>query len=266
MTKLHIETYGEGPTTLVMCNGLSQSTANWRGIARQNPQFRWVLFDTRGHGRSELGERPYHLDGHVDDLFSVLDTKVSGRPILMGFSHGGRVAARAVSRQTDRFQGLVLISAGATVTPLRRAHVASWQNCLKLGGVEAMAWASLPNIVGIKILNKFPDLSILVRGSAARNRVEGLTAMFEAMVRYPPMEDDARKINIPVQIFHGQQDPLVRDTDIDDLCTWMPHAKRVAFPNCGHTLPLEEPEAFLSEVAAFASQVTKQKRPAGHFN
>lgn len=255
MPKLHIETYGEGELTLVMCNGLSQSTANWRSIARQNQQYRWVLFDARGHGRSEIGETPYHLDHHVDDLLEVLNDKVTGRPVLVGFSHGGRVASRAVSRHPERFKGLVLISTGAKVTPLRRAHVDSWRNCLALGGVSAMAWASLPNIVGVKVLEKYPDLSILVKGSVARNRKEGLTAMFEAMVNYPPMENDATKIELPTLIFHGQQDPLVRDSDVDDLCKWMPQAERVAFPECGHTLPLEEPEAFMEEVSKFVGKL-----------
>lgn len=258
MPNLHTESHGSGDVTLVMCNGLSQSTANWRSIARQNPQFKWILFDARGHGRSEMGIRPYHIDDHVSDLMRVLEKHGCTNPVLMGFSHGGRVAMRAAAMYPDAFSALILISTGAKQTALRKAHVASWSKCLELGGVEAMAWASLPNIVGIRILNKFPDLGILVKASATRNSPEGLTAMFEGMAQYPPSEGDARRITAPTLIFHGQQDPLVRESDVDDMQSWIPHAKRVHFQEAGHTLPLEEPQRFAAHLGDFLQDALPQ--------
>lgn len=252
--KLHIETHGEGETTIVICNGLSQSTANWRGIARQHPQFRWVLFDARGHGRSSMGPRPYSLDDHVQDLLAVLEQTETQNPVLMGFSHGGRVALRAASRFPSRFKALVLISTGARQTAIRKAHVQSWHNCLKIGGVEAMAWASLPNIVGVKVLEKFPDLGILVKGSAARNSAEGLDAMFEGMATYPPGHEDAPNISCPTLVFHGAQDPLVKSSDLEDMLNWIPQAKSAVFPDCGHTLPLEQPADFVKRLEEFVHQ------------
>jgi len=248
---LHLETYGEGPQTVVVCNGLSQSTANWRGIARQNPNLKWVLFDARGHGRSPLGPRPYHIDDHVADLMQIMERTQTQTAYLLGFSHGGRVAIRAAAQFPDAFKALILISTGAKNTPLRQAHVQSWSNCLALGGVEAMAWSSLPNIVGVKILEKFPDLSILVKGSAARNRKDGLEAMFEGMLNYPPTYDDAIQIQCPTLVFHGGQDPLVKDEDFADLRSWIPESQGCRFEDCGHTLPLEEPARFSKALLGF---------------
>ncbi len=248
---IHVETYGQGPS-LVLCAGLTQTTANWRGIARQNSHLKWTLFDPRGQGKSHLGVRPYQLDDHVDDLKFVMDTHLANeKPTLVGFSHGGRVAIRAASRFPERFSRLILVNCAARTTPLRRAHVTAWAKCLELGGVDALAWASLPTIIGVNILRKFDDLGMLVKGMATRNSKEGLTAMFEGMSGYPDIVDDAKKLQCPTLIFRGALDPLVSEADCDDFEDWIQDCRISTFAECGHTLPLEEPDQFVAEITDF---------------
>ncbi len=233
---LHVESYGEGDREIVVCNGLSQTTANWRGFARQNPELRWTLFDARGHGKSETGSEPLGLDLHVADLLRVLEENKARRPLVMGFSHGARVALRAAATHGEEFAGLVLVSCGSEMTTRRRAHVQSWKNCLELGGVRAMAWASLPNIVGGKILEKFPDLEFLVKGTESRNRAEGLLAVFEGMSAYPPPREDALRVRLPTLVMRGGEDPLVEPRDVENLCRWIAHARAKTFEDCGQFL------------------------------
>lgn len=246
---VYFETVGSGPD-IVICNGLSQSTANWRGIARQNQHYRWILFDARGCGKSSLGPRPYRLDDHVDDLLWVLEQTQAQRPLILGFSHGGRVATQACARCPEHFLGLILISVGASLTVRRRAHIMAWQRTLEVGGLRAMAWASLPNIVGRKLLERFSDWELLVNGTVTRNSQEGLEAMFEGMYGYPPLEEAARKVQVPTLVLHGDEDPLVNQDDSDELVAWT-HGRNLVFEACGHTLPLEEPQRFVEVIADF---------------
>ncbi|CAM2068762.1 Alpha/beta hydrolase [Sulfidibacter corallicola] len=252
---IHFETHGEGPRDIVICNGLSQSCANWRGIARKNPQFRWILFDARGTGKSPMGQTPYHIDDHVTDVLDVLDAAGAKNPLLMGFSHGGRIALRAAAEHGYRFRGLLLVSTGAGQTTLRQAHVRSWYESLKSGGVRAMAWTSLPTIVGIKILDRFQDWDLLVKGTVARNNEEGLLALFQGMFRYPSAQVDAASIRLPTLAMRGEEDPLVRPTDLDDLVKWIDGARGETVPQTGHTLPLEEPEAFIAHIDRFYEEL-----------
>ncbi|MDJ0836063.1 MAG: alpha/beta hydrolase [Acidobacteriota bacterium] len=254
--ELHTETYGDGPQEVIVCNGLSQSTANWRGLARANPQFRWILYDARGHGKSKVGPKPFNLDLHVEDLLHVLDKTEAVRPVLMGFSHGARVSLRAAAEHGDRFTGVVLVSCASQQTPRRKAHVTSWHRCLEIGGVRAMAWAALPNIVGRKILHKIKDLEMLVDGSVSRNQEEGLRHMFRGMAGYPEARLDAERIGLPTLVLRGDEDPLVEERDSRELGEWIDGAKTVTFQECGHTLPLEEPQAFLETVENFIDGLT----------
>ncbi len=251
-TPIHYEIHGKGTRDIVICNGLSQSTANWRGIARQNPQFRWILFDARGHGKSLVRKRPYCLDDHVEDLHFVLNhVDLQGKPLVMGFSHGARVALRAAALHPEWFSGLALVSCGSELNARRRAYVTSWEQCLKIGGVRGMAWASLPSIVGNKILEKFPDIEFLIRGSISRNNEEGLLAMFEGMATYPPPKDDALQVTLPTFVLHGGEDPLVVESDVVNFNNWIENCVSQTFSDCGHTLPLEEPARFIKAITVF---------------
>lgn len=254
--KIYYETHGDGPIDLVVCNGLSQSTANWRGLARKHTQFRWILFDARGCGKSEIGTRPYHIDDHVSDLLHVLEQTQSEQPIVLGFSHGGRIALRAAAEHPKRMKALALISTGATAGTRRRSYFKSWHACLDLGGVEAMAWASLPAIVGPKILEKYPDLTLLVKGTTARNNEDGLRAMFEGVHEYPSPIEDGPRVNAPCLILRGDQDPLVTEEDGQEMLEWMPNADYQVLEGIGHTLPLEVPGRFIEIMTQFIEKIS----------
>ena len=250
MASIHHEAYGSGQE-IIICNGLSQSTANWRGLARQNQAFRWTLYDARGHGKSSHGEEPYTLDGHVADLLHVKAVCAVEKPVLLGFSHGGRVALRAAAEYPEHFAALVLVSVGATVSAKRNAYTQSWANCLRLGGIQALAWSSLPAIVGRKILERYTDLDMLVKGTVARNQEAGLKATFAGMLDYPPPREDAQRIGLPALIMRGGEDPLVLQEDLTQFRQWMPDVRTETFADCGHTLALEEPERFMAVLTAF---------------
>lgn len=250
---IHYEVHGDGDRDIVICNGLSQTCANWRGIARRFTQYRWILFDARGTGRSPMGPTPYHIDDHVADLATVLDRSGTEDPILMGFSHGGRISLRAAAEIGHRFSGLVLVSTGGRQTVMRRAYVRSWYESLKRGGISAMAWTSMPTIVGRKILERFQDWELIVKGTVSRNSEEGLKALFEGMLRYPPSEEDATRISLPALVLRGDEDPLVRLADHRDLCSWLSEPSEASVPETGHTLPLEEPEQFVALIDRFAA-------------
>lgn len=69
-----------------------------------------ILYDLRGHGRSEQPPDGYTLDDSVEDLYGVVDALgVDGRVHLVGHSYGASVALRAGLRYPERLAGLTLI-------------------------------------------------------------------------------------------------------------------------------------------------------------
>lgn len=70
-----------------------------------------VLYDLRGHGRTERPRTGYGVDEAVSDLFAVLDALGHHRVHLVANSFGGVIALNAALTRPGRVAGLVLIEA-----------------------------------------------------------------------------------------------------------------------------------------------------------
>jgi pimeloyl-ACP methyl ester carboxylesterase len=71
-----------------------------------------VLYDLRGHGRSERPMSGYAIEDGVDDLVAILDTLDVDEPVhLVGNSYGGTIALATAILRPERVAGMVLIEA-----------------------------------------------------------------------------------------------------------------------------------------------------------
>lgn len=71
-----------------------------------------IMYDLRGHGRSQRPADGYTVDDAVDDLAALLTELGVHRPVhLVGNSYGGVVALRCALRRPDLVAGLVVIEA-----------------------------------------------------------------------------------------------------------------------------------------------------------
>ncbi|WP_153542958.1 alpha/beta fold hydrolase [Streptomyces sp. RB17] len=69
-----------------------------------------VMYDLRGHGRSERPPHGYTLDHNIDDLEALLDRlAVTGPVHLVGNSYGGTIAFGFAARHPERTASLTLI-------------------------------------------------------------------------------------------------------------------------------------------------------------
>lgn len=71
-----------------------------------------VLYDLRGHGRTERPLDGYRIEDGVDDLIGVLDAVgITGPVHLVANSFGGTIALAAALQRPDRIAGMVLVEA-----------------------------------------------------------------------------------------------------------------------------------------------------------
>jgi pimeloyl-ACP methyl ester carboxylesterase len=78
---------------------------------RVAPDVRFVAIDLRGHGFSDKPPVGYGLDDHVQDILQLMATLRLRRPILLGHSIGGAIAAFVAAAAQDDVGGLVLFDA-----------------------------------------------------------------------------------------------------------------------------------------------------------
>jgi pimeloyl-ACP methyl ester carboxylesterase len=113
--RLHYQRIGtEGAETrVVFVHGLvMDNLASWYfSVACATAMFADVLlYDLRGHGRSERPKSGYGVDDMVLDLAGLLDATFGQAPVhLVGNSFGALLAVRFASQFPERTAGLVLV-------------------------------------------------------------------------------------------------------------------------------------------------------------
>src|SRR5258708_38727855 len=90
---LYYEVYGKGPPVLLLHGGLYGYIDEFGSyIAELSKRFTVIAPAMRGHGRSELGSKPFSSSLQADETFAVLQQVTDQPAIVIGFSHGAKTA------------------------------------------------------------------------------------------------------------------------------------------------------------------------------
>jgi pimeloyl-ACP methyl ester carboxylesterase/DNA-binding SARP family transcriptional activator len=89
---------GEEPAILAIHGSAGMAHALGAVAERLAPTSRFVALDLRGHGFSDKPPSGYSLDHHVEDVLQLIDALELRRPVLLGHSAGGTIAAFVATR------------------------------------------------------------------------------------------------------------------------------------------------------------------------
>ena len=106
----------EGSPVLVFSNSLATDFRIWRDvIVRLVGKAEIITYDNRGHGLSDIGSPPYHLDELVGDLAGLLDLMGKKDVFICGLSVGGMIAQRLATLRPDLTKGLILCDTASKI-------------------------------------------------------------------------------------------------------------------------------------------------------
>jgi len=104
----YCRTDGSGPT-FVVSHGFTDDGYCRLDLARElGDEFDVVLYDARGHGRSDAPDEAYGAPERATDLLGLLDALAIEDPILFGHSMGADTVAAAAARRPERPRAVVL--------------------------------------------------------------------------------------------------------------------------------------------------------------
>lgn len=102
----------DGPPVVIL-HGLSGSAPEFFETARALPQFRSILIDLRGHGRSTAQPGDLSREAFVADVVHAIEAVVTTPVTLVGQSMGGHTAMLVAAARPDLVSRLVLLESGA---------------------------------------------------------------------------------------------------------------------------------------------------------
>jgi pimeloyl-ACP methyl ester carboxylesterase len=243
--KIYYETYGSGGTPLVLLHGGLYGYIEEFGelIGEMSKHRRVIAIATRGHGRSELGAKPFSYRLFADDAFAVIRHETSEKVDVLGFSDGAVTAYTLAAAHPDLIRQLVAIGGPrkfADWTPKAQADFKS----AKPADVER---DSPQFVAGRKKLMPQPERWI--------EFVERLNAMESGPVYVT--DEQIRSIRVPTLIVAGDHDPYNQIAKFVELFQLLPNGELAVIPGCGHVVLDCKGQFTIAAVAAFLDKQRK---------
>ena len=256
-TRLAVYEWGDpsGPE-VVLIHGFAQSHLCFEPQLRSEliRHCRVVAFDMRGHGASaQPVDAAAYRGGRVwaDDIAAVLAAKGLERPVLAGWSMGGRIIRQYLMVYGDaRLGGVNFVASQVIEEPHFRGPAAPkpLPEDLTLAGEIEAAIAFLDGCYGRKPSEaEFRRaLAYNMKVPAAVRRAIGGWSTDAAATRAA-----LARVRVPVLVTHGRADTVVLPAAAEAVVEAVPHAKLSWFDGCGHSPFAEDASRFNDELLAF---------------
>ena len=252
--KIYWEEQGSGPP-LVLIMGLGYTSEMWhRMLPAFAREYRTIIFDNRGVGRSSVPVKPYTVADMAADAAAVMEAAEIASAHVFGISMGGMIAQEFAIRYPRRLSSLIL---GCTHHGGREAVVADREVFEVL-----MARGNMPLEEGIRAMVPY-----IYDSSTPRERIEEdleirrrtypksfvYFGQIQAILAF-----DARnrlsEISARTLVLHGESDRLVPHENGRLLNLLIPNSKLVLLPRASHIFMTDQPEASINAVLSFLKQ------------
>ncbi|OLB04018.1 MAG: alpha/beta hydrolase [Candidatus Rokuibacteriota bacterium] len=265
---LFYEDEGAG-VPLVFVHEFAGDSRSWhlqtRFFARR---YRTIAFNARGYPPSDVPEEPkaYSQDQAVDDIRGLLDALKIPKAHVCGLSMGGYATLHFGLRYPERARSLVVAGAGYGSVPGDRAkfHADAELTARRFeeDGMVATADLYAKGPTRVQFMDKDPTgwrefHAQLVKGSA-RGHALTLRGVQKTRPAIFDLGPRLEKLEVPTLIMTGDEDDPCLEPAIFMKRT-IPTAGLVVIPKSGHTINLEEPEAFNHAVLDFLTAVDAGK-------
>lgn len=212
---------------LILLHGNGESSGYFvNQIDRFANEYRVIAVDTRGHGASPRGNKPFTLETFADDLKNLLDSLNIEKANILGFSDGGNIAVIFALKYPERVASLVLNGANLFPSGLKSSF-----------------------LIPVKVL--FAVFSLLSHFS---RRAKRRSEMLYLMAKQPNIQPERlSSIKCPVLVIAGTQD-VIKEKHTKLIAASLPDSS-LCFLKGGHSIAKTNSVEFNSAVEKFLNSL-----------
>ena len=253
---MYYEVHGEG-FPLVMIMGLSANTDWWTQDLIDNlaDDFKVIIFDNRGAGKTENSNRDFSIKMLADDTVSLTNNLGIDRFYLFGISMGGMIAQEVAINYPERVEKLIL---GAT-------------NCG--GSKQILPEQEILDILSRPRENLTPEeviegtIPLLYTEEFIKNNPEFIENYKRELLKTPISPESferqikaimsfntgmkLKKISCPTLIIHGKKDVLIPYENAEILDKRIPNSKVILLEESGHSFFQPNTEIVIKSMKEF---------------
>ncbi|MEP1091119.1 MAG: 3-oxoadipate enol-lactonase [Rhizobiaceae bacterium] len=239
----------EDKPTLVFSNSLATDFRIWRDIVvRLVGECSMVMYDKRGHGLSDIGDTPYKIDDHVNDLAGLLDHLGISNAIICGLSVGGLIAQGLNFLRPDLVRAMILCDTGAKI-----GTDEMWNERMEIvreQGLGGLVEANMQRWFTPDFHKNRADELDGISNMFLRVPVAGMLATMEA-IKNADLRAAAPQTKVPTICIVGDQDGSTPPSLVLELAKSIPEARYEVIKGAGHIPCVEQPETMVEIFRAF---------------
>jgi 2-succinyl-6-hydroxy-2,4-cyclohexadiene-1-carboxylate synthase len=256
--ELRLQRWPGGAPPILALHGFTGAGSDFAPLARRLPNAVWAP-DLLGHGGSRVPDhaQAWGFEAQAALLAQLPRTLDLDRPVLLGYSFGGRLALQLLVEQPRAFRAAVLVGATAGIEdPRARAERAAADRALAdrietIGAPEFLQeWRRVPLIAtqeriaaADRVVMDEARVEHTAAGLAGALRGAGTGAM-------EPLWGRLGQVDLPVLLLTGAEDSKFAAL-AERLAQALPQATHRVVPGAGHCAHLEAPEAAVEAIEAF---------------
>jgi pimeloyl-ACP methyl ester carboxylesterase len=264
--RVYVETVGEGPPTIVVPVPWGASHELYRSLLGElEIPLQLTYFDPEGTGASTPLPPTWNPGRIVDEIDAVRETVLSDQGVLLLGHAGGAFLAIAYAMDApEHVDGLILISPYAGYERANAMSVArveshdnwkSFQN--RVAEIRRAALTQTDRFRAIfkeqRVIDMYDYKPHYFAMADAADETDFNPYMHEDSET--DLLDELHRIEVPVLIVTGEDDPLSPLEEVRLLADRLPYVRLLEFPRCGHYPFVEYPEAFTTAVEEFVAQI-----------
>jgi pimeloyl-ACP methyl ester carboxylesterase len=227
-------TYGDtNKPVVLLLHGGGSSSDHWAHLVRDLMRdYRVVVFDCRGQGRSTNDATTISYEQMAEDAIAVLDQLAIDRTSVVGWSDGANIGFYLALRHPTRITALIAFAGNATPA-----------------GYQPNTSPSTMAAYGASTSAEYKKLSPHPERHAEISRL--LSLMWKTQ---PTLSaKDLGTIKVSTAVFHAEHDEVIRRAHSQELAKQIPNAKFVLLRGVSHFALLQDPKGFNEAVRAFLS-------------
>lgn len=196
ITLYYREKGNKEPFILLHGNGEDSSYFNHQ-INYFSNRYRVIALDTRGHGKSPRGTKPFTIEQFSYDLYDFMTNHKISNAVILGFSDGANIAMKFAMCYPDMVRALILNGGNLNPKGVKRT-------------------TQIPIEIGYKIAKRFA-----LKSPGAKKNAE----MLGLMVNEPNIErNELSKITAPTLVICGRSD-MIKESHTKEIAENIPDAK-----------------------------------------
>lgn len=211
---------------IILLHGNGEDCSYFEGqLGEFSKQYHVYAVDTRGHGKTPRGSRPFTIRQFAEDLLGFMDEHQIEKAHLLGFSDGGNIAMVFALQHPERVNRLILNGAN-----------------LNAGGVKRSI--QIPIEIGYRIARIFSEKS-----DSARLNME----MLGLMVNDPNVDqEELAGIQAKTLVIAGTKD-MIKEKHTRLIAAGIPGSE-LLFIKGNHFIANKNPEGFNRAVLEFLAR------------